>query len=236
MSNINSYIEEGNILCFLSGIGNCNKLKKSIYSMLRNSDETKYYRKVVILQTTLKLKEKIETYFQRLKLEYELNEGIREGKNYQYEFLYFIPLVLSGIVEDTVYQLTQEEFPDELKKINKFICSTPMLQSSFIIDKLSVVIDSGLAKEAEFDIFTGLTSLNEKQVSFEIMNQRKGRLGRTMNGMYVSIRSHQYLIPQNQTSPIEKVDWTNHILFLKNIGIDIEKLKNLPSKEKQRLK
>ena len=229
MAKVNSSIEEGNILCFLSGIGNCNKLKKSIYSLLRNTKETEKERKIVILQTNLKPNETKENYFRRLQNEFELNEGLREGKNYRYDFLYFIPLVLSGIVEDTIYELSQEEFPGELKKINKFICSTPMLQSSFTIDKLSVVIDSGLAKEAGFDIFTGLTTLTEKQVSFEIMNQRKGRLGRTMNGLYVPICSPKYLIPQCQTSPIEKVDLTNYILYLKNVGIDIEKLRNLPS-------
>ena len=229
MSKIKTNIEEGNILCFLSGIGNCKKVQKSVCSLLRHSEETDNKRKIVILQTMLKPNETKENYFKRLQQEYEMNEGIREGKKCRFDYLYFIPLVLSGIVEDTLYEIAQEELPNELKKINKFICSTPMLQFSFTIDKLSVVIDSGLSKEASFDIFTGLTTLREKQVSYEIMNQRKGRLGRTMKGLYVPICSPKYLIPQYEVSPIEKVDLTNYILYLKNIGIDIEKITNLPS-------
>ena len=202
---------------------------KSIYSRLRNTNETNYKRKIVILKTQLKHNETKDNYFRRLRNEFELNECLRVGKNYQYEFIYFIPLVLSRIVEDTIYELTQEEFPGNLKKINKFICSTPILQSSFTIDKLSVVIDSGLAKEEGYDMYTGLKTLIEQQVSRDIMNQRKGRLGRTMKGLYIPIHSPIQYIPQHQTSPIERIDLVDYILYLKNIQIDLEKINNLPS-------
>ncbi|KAK8842585.1 hypothetical protein M9Y10_025443 [Tritrichomonas musculus] len=229
MAKINSSVEEGHILCFLSGIMICDKLKKSIMSHFRHTNETQTTRKIVVLQTTLRPNESIESYFRRLRDEYMLNEGLREGKNYKNNFLYIVPLVLSGLVEDTIYELAQNEFPGDLSKINKLICSTPMIESSFTIDKLSVVVDSGLVKENEFDLSTCLTTWTEKQASKESMDQRKGRLGRTMKGLYVPIHAPFSEIPDIQTPPIQRLDLATNILLMKDINIDFEKMNNLPT-------
>ncbi|KAK8839260.1 hypothetical protein M9Y10_032191 [Tritrichomonas musculus] len=233
MANFESNIEEGHILCFLSGIGICTKLKNSVTSLLKNSEETKTRRKIVILQTTLKPNETIESYFERLREEYLVHEGIREGKNYKNEFLYIVPLVLSGLVEDAIYELAQNEFPGDLKKINKLICSTPMIESSFTIDRLSVVVDSGLFKETEFDRNTCLTTLTEKQTSKESMDQRKGRLGRTMKGLYISIHEPNNYVPYSQVPPVLRLDLSTNVLLMKDICIDFEKMNNLPTMPNQ---
>lgn len=229
MAKIDSSIEEGHILCFLSGIGICTKLKNSVISKLKHSEETEKQRKIVVLQTALKPNEAIESYFERLREEYLVFEGLREGKQYKNEFLYFVPIVLSGLVEDVIYELAQNEFPGDLKKINKLICSTPMIESSFTIDRLSVVVDSGLFKETEFDSSTCLTTLTEKQASKESLEQRKGRLGRTMKGLYISIHAPNDQVPNYQVPPIQRLDLATNVLLMKDICIDFEKMKNLPS-------
>lgn len=229
MAKFNSDIEEGHILCFLSGIGICYKLKNAVISSLKNSEETRQRKKIVILQTTLKPNETTESYFRRLREEFMINEALREGSNYYNDFLYIVPLVLSGLVEDAIYELAQNEFPGDLKKINKLICSTPMIESSFTIDRLSVVVDSGLFKETEFDRFTCLTTLTEKQTSRESMEQRKGRLGRTNNGVYISIHAPDSQVPEIQVPPIKRLDLSTNVLLMKDICIDFEQTKNLPT-------
>lgn len=233
MSQQNSEIEEGHILCFFASTGNCYKLKKSVSSILKNSEETENQRKIVILETTLKPNEKIESYFTRLEEEFLLNESLREANNYKNDFLYFVPIIVSGNVDDLIFKLAQNEFPSNLKKINKLICSTPMIESSFYIDKLSVVIDSGLVKEGKFDTSTCLTTLKEKQASRELMNQRKGRLGKSMKGLYISIHAPDEKIARFKSPYVKRNDLTTNILLIKDIGIDFEDIKNLPDKPNQ---
>lgn len=185
--------------------------------------------KIVFLRTTFKSNESIENFFKRLLNEYNINEEIRKANvnNYKHEFFYVIPLVFSGVAEDAISELALNEFPGELKKITKLICSTP-LSESFNYEGLSVVIDSGLVKEPGFDVKTSLTTLVETQASKETMMQRKGRLGRSMKGLYISILVNKNQ-PEIQVPPIQRLDLTTNILLMKEIEIDFEKiLKNLP--------
>ena len=62
------------------------------------------------------------------------------------------------------------------------------------------------------------------------MNQRKGRLGRTMKGVYISIHASNEKIMDIQTPPIQRTDLTTNILSMKDISIDFEKINNLPTK------
>ena len=132
MSFINSDIEEGHVICFIPETFACNKLKNSLYTIFKHHEETDINRKIVILKSSLKPNEQLDHFFDRLRLEYNNCEEIRKGKEYKYEILYFIPIVFTGLSEDSIFQLIQDEFPTDLKKVNKFIISSVTGLSSLI--------------------------------------------------------------------------------------------------------
>lgn len=232
MSNVNSKIEEGNIVCFLPANDACKSLITSVISVFNQSEETEETRKVVIMKTTLKPNESTESYFNRLRNEFELIKGLNEAEESKNEILYFTPLDLSNEFERSVYEIAQMDFPDDLIKINKLICSLP-LNDPFTTNKLSVVIDSGLSKVSIFNNKIGLYAYDLIQSSWVSMNKIKGLLGRTMNGLYVSFhQKNDDEIPYELDSSIVRGDLTNKILQLKQIDININKI-NLPIKLNQ---
>lgn len=62
---------------------------------------------------------------------------------------------------------------------------------------------------------------------------RKGRLGRTIDGVYIHFsQQNQQVTNNDETSSLLERDITNNYLSLKRKNIDFEKLKNLPYKPK----
>lgn len=221
MTNINSKIEEGNILCFCSDFDTCNKVKNSIILSLANKDKNEERRRrVVLLQTSLKQNEKTENFLSRLRDEYLSYEDNNDN------YIYFVPLLFSY----TNHELFEYSFPDDLQKINKLIFTT-QIGESVDFDSLSVVIDNCLETEEIFNCFTTLTSKKEVQASKETMNKRRGKLGRNFKGLYIHKNNNKAF--EKSTPEFERLDLTENILKMKRIGIDIEKMKNLPSKPKK---
>ena len=182
MSEFYSKFEVGHILCFLSDAEQCEKYRDSLLF----SEQNEYFKEkgIIIMQTRLKNNESIDNFFKRLQNELEINESINQDQNV---FLYFIPIVLTEKDEDRMLELAENEFPAPVRRINKIICTTQNYQSTINIDGLSVVVDNGLEEESGFDTFTGLKTINERFISFETKNERKGRLGYSKRGTYIPI-------------------------------------------------
>ena len=71
----------------------------------------------------------------------------------------------------------------------KIIFSTNIAETSLTIDGVTVVIDSGLVRQASFDAQRGIDRLDLIQISKASTNQRMGRAGRTAPGLCVRLWS-----------------------------------------------
>ena len=225
MSRINSSIEEGNVVCFLPANDACKTLINSISSFFNQSEETEKTRKVVIMKTQLKPNETPTNYFNRLRNELELINGLIKVEENKNEILFFVLIDLSEEFERSIYDIAQNDFPDDLCRINKIICSLP-LNDPFTTNKLSVVIDSGLSKVTKFNPNNGLTSIDLIESPPSSISKIRGLLGRTMKGLYITPEKNSN---SNSNDELRSIDLTKKILYLKKIKINIEKL-NLPKK------
>ena len=69
----------------------------------------------------------------------------------------------------------------------KIIFSTNIAETSLTIDGVTVVIDSGMVRQASFDAQRGIDRLDLIQISKAAANQRMGRAGRTAPGLSVRL-------------------------------------------------
>ena len=183
-------------------------------------------KKIIMLQTSLEPNESFESFSKRLLNEYDSIENSKiDENNNDVNFVYFLPLVISGLSESTIYSLIQNEFPN----IKKLIFSTPILES-YNITNLSVVIDSGFFREKVFSNKTCLDTFYVKQASQESMFLRYGRLGRSMNGLYIFFFPEGKEEFENQVPSIQIRDLTTNLLLMKQVQIDFEEMKNLLDK------
>lgn len=64
----------------------------------------------------------------------------------------------------------------------KIVLATAIAETSLTIEGISVVIDSGLSRQASYDPNTGMTRLSTRRLSRAASTQRAGRAGRTAPG------------------------------------------------------
>lgn len=94
----------------------------------------------------------------------------------------------------------------------KIVLSTNIAETSVTIDEISYVIDTGLANVNVFNPRSGVTSLTTEYISQANAIQRKGRAGRTKNGIcYHLYRKEdfnsfkEYPIPEIQRMSLDEV-------------------------------
>lgn len=80
----------------------------------------------------------------------------------------------------------------------KIVLATAIAETSLTIDGVTVVIDSGLSRQASYDPNTGMTRLQTRRLSRAASTQRSGRAGRTAPGICYRLWS---LEQQAQLSP-----------------------------------
>lgn len=103
----------------------------------------------------------------------------------------------------------------------KAIVATNVAETSLTIDGVRVVIDSGLARTANFDAQRGLNTLTIEPISQASADQRAGRAGRTAPGICVRLwgeTHHQARTPQ-EVPEIHRLDLAETALHLKKLGI-----------------
>jgi len=88
----------------------------------------------------------------------------------------------------TLDKKTQDLAFQESSK-RKVILATNIAESSITIPGVTAVIDSGLAKVPNFNLFSGLTILETRPVSKASLIQRSGRAGRTGPGIAIRLFS-----------------------------------------------
>lgn len=107
--------------------------------------------------------------------------------------------------------------PSNLRKV---ILATNIAETSLTIEGITVVVDSGLCREAEFDPNTGLTRLNLKRISKASATQRAGRAGRLSAGHCYRAWSQELVLNEHSQAEILKADLAPLALQLVNWGIE----------------
>lgn len=120
---------------------------------------------------------------------------------------------LSSAEQDQAVQLANKQ---------KVILSTNIAESSITIAGISAVIDSGLARIAEYSPWSGLPILKVSRISKASAIQRAGRAGRLSAGKCLRLYNQQDFESraQYEKPEIERADLTELVLTLKILGIN----------------
>ncbi|WP_168388277.1 ATP-dependent helicase HrpB [Zobellella endophytica] len=73
----------------------------------------------------------------------------------------------------------------------KVVLATNVAETSLTIDGISIVVDSGLERQAQFDPAAGITRLQSRQIGQASATQRAGRAGRLQPGVCLRLWSQE---------------------------------------------
>lgn len=104
----------------------------------------------------------------------------------------------------------------------RVVLSTNVAESSVTLPAVTAVVDSGLAREAGFDSWTGLPRLDLKPVSQASATQRAGRAGRLRPGRCIRLfGEHDFRTRPHSTPPEAlRADLAGAVLNLRCAGLD----------------
>ncbi len=119
-------------------------------------------------------------------------------------------------------ELPPEQQDEALKKQSrrKVVLATNVAETSVTVEGVTAVIDSGLARQMEFDASVGLDRLRQVPISKASADQRAGRAGRTQPGICVRLwdePGHRSR-PDHTEPEIRRVDLGGAILHLLAMG------------------
>ncbi|WP_244923735.1 ATP-dependent helicase HrpB [Enhygromyxa salina] len=104
---------------------------------------------------------------------------------------------------------------------SKLILSTNVAETSITIDGVVAVIDSGLARIADFDPGSGLPRVSLGPISRASAAQRAGRAGRTRPGLCIRLygqHDHDHR-PEHQLPELRRLDLAGPVLELAAAGV-----------------
>ena len=118
--------------------------------------------------------------------------------------------------------------PEDQEKVIKFndkdkrmvVFCTNVAETSLTIPNVQLVIDSGWAKEARYDVKRRLTVIETVRISLSSANQRKGRAGRTVAGHCVRLYEKNELKRLNIEPEILRSSLDLVLLQLVRINLD----------------
>jgi len=104
----------------------------------------------------------------------------------------------------------------------KIVLSTNLAETSLTIEGITVVVDSGLVREALFDPITGMTRLTTRHISRASAEQRQGRAGRQAPGCCYRLWSEQQhgRLVAHATPEILRADLAPMALQLLSWGVE----------------
>lgn len=106
----------------------------------------------------------------------------------------------------------------------KVVLATNIAESSLTIDGISVVIDSGLHKQAQFQPRIGTNKLSTRYISAASATQRAGRAGRLQAGTCYRLWSQNQSLEQHDIPEIQRVDLADFAIAISQWGVSVEEL------------
>lgn len=102
----------------------------------------------------------------------------------------------------------------------KVVLSTNVAETSVTIEGVTAVVDTGLARQMQFDSSAGLDRLELTPISKASADQRAGRAGRTQPGVCLRLwdESTHRLRPDFERAEIHRVDLSSTVLRLRAWG------------------
>jgi ATP-dependent helicase HrpB len=110
----------------------------------------------------------------------------------------------------------QAQVVSETQAGRRIVLSTNVAESSLTIPGVTLVIDSGLARNAEFDPWAGITRLHTQPISQARAMQRVGRAGRVQPGHAIRLYTHGQFTarPEQDTPELLRTDLSELLLKL----------------------
>jgi len=110
----------------------------------------------------------------------------------------------------------QAQVVSEVQAGRRIVLSTNVAESSLTIPGVTLVIDSGLARNAEFDPWAGITRLQTQAISQARSIQRVGRAGRVQPGHAVRLYTQGQFAarPEQDTPELLRTDLSELLLKL----------------------
>jgi ATP-dependent helicase HrpB len=124
--------------------------------------------------------------------------------------------------------LPPEQQDRALQKLDrrKVVLATNVAETSVTVEGVTAVVDTGLARQMEFDASVGMDRLRLAPVSRASADQRAGRAGRTQPGVCIRLwdEAGQRSRPEQTEPEIRRVDLAGAVLQLLALGeSDIER-------------
>lgn len=172
------------------------------------------------------------------------NQVIREAANHPGDLLVFLPGVadigalqrelqdldalvvpLHGQLNDQQQKLALQPPPNNQPQ-KKIILATNIAESSVTIDGVRVVIDSGLERQQQFDVRSGIEKLVTQNISQASATQRQGRAGRQAEGVCYRLwaESQHHSRSKHITAEIAHSELSSLLLALRQWGADATEL------------
>ena len=104
----------------------------------------------------------------------------------------------------------------------KVVLATNVAETSVTVEGVTAVVDTGLARQMEFDPSVGMDRLRLVPISRASADQRAGRAGRTRPGLCVRLwdEAGQRSRPEQTEPEIRRVDLAGAVLHLLALGRD----------------
>lgn len=123
--------------------------------------------------------------------------------------------------------LPPEQQDRALQKLDrrKVVLATNVAETSVTVDGVTAVVDSGLARQMEFEPSVGMDRLRLVPISRASADQRAGRAGRTQPGICIRLWDEPgHRSRPEQTEPeIRRVDLCGAVLHLLALGEDVNR-------------
>ena len=129
-------------------------------------------------------------------------------------------VIVHSLFGDASYQQQSVALSPAPAGKRKIILSTSVAETSLTIDGVCVVIDSGLARTARFDVRRGMSGLVTVPVSKAVADQRRGRAGRQRAGVCYRLwtEAENAQLPDYPQPEIKTADLASLVLNLAQWG------------------
>ncbi|HPH64696.1 MAG TPA: ATP-dependent RNA helicase HrpA [Kofleriaceae bacterium] len=150
--------------------------------------------------------------------EREIREAVSELEQRALPHTVILPLYarLSAAEQQRVFQSSP---------MRRVVLATNVAETSLTIPGIVYVVDPGVARVNRYNVRTGVTQLFVEPISQASANQRKGRCGRTANGICFRLFEEQDFVsrPAHTDPEIKRVGLASVILRMKSLRLgDIE--------------